>query len=180
MKIRYLEDGEEIPNIEDDMDFEGCPKFGLPKIKWHTWVEKMEVMVDEGGILPTRGHNEDAGYDLYAPKDMITKYLWKKDSVTIDTKVHMLIPEGYCGVIISKSGLNVKHNVTSHGLVDSGYTGSIRVKLYNHGDDRLHIEPGDKISQIVIVPCMTPKLVVVDKFPETERGNGGFGSTGRK
>ena len=74
----------------------------------------------------------------------------------------------------------MKHNVTSTGLIDAGYTGSIKVKLYNHGSQRLHIEPGDKISQIVIMPCMTPDLEIVDELPTTDRGTDGFGSTGRK
>lgn len=183
MKIRYLEEGEEIPNIEVDYDpdeIEHINKFRLPDIQTYSWVDEIKVVLDEGAILPTRGHSDDAGFDLYAPKNMHPKHLWKGDSVTIDTGVHLEIPKGCCGVIISKSGLNVNHNVTSHGLIDSGYVGSIRVKLYNHGSERLKIEPGDKISQIVIMPCFTPRLLIADKLRDTERGSNGFGSTGRK
>lgn len=138
------------------------------------------MVLDKGAILPTRGHDDDAGYDLYAPSNMPFKYLWKDDSAVIDTGVHIAIPKGFCGVLISKSGLNVNHDITSHGLIDAGYTGSIRVKLYHHGSERIKIEPGDKISQLVIMPCVTPNLRVVDKLPDTDRGNNGFGSTGRK
>lgn len=173
MKIKYLEPGEETPSLEEDLDFN-------ENVEFTQWIDHIKVKLDEGAILPTRGHESDAGYDLYVPKNQITKYLWKNDSLVIDTGVHMLIPDGYCGILISKSGLNTNKSVTSHGLIDAGYTGSIKVKLYNHGNDRLHIEPGDKISQIVIVPCMTPPLMTVDKLPDTDRGNRGFGSTGRK
>ena len=165
---------ENIPSLEEDMPFLD------DEIEWMQWVSEIKVKLDRGAIMPTQAHDTDAGYDLYAPKDMATKHLWKSDSVVVDTGVHMLIPNGYCGVIISKSGLNVKHNVTSHGLIDSGYTGSIKIKLYNHGSERLRIEPGDKISQIVIVPCMTPPLILASSLPKTDRGSRGFGSTGRK
>ena len=97
---------------------------------------------------------------------------------TIDTGVHIQIPKGYCGLLVSKSGLNVHSNLTSTGLIDAGYTGSIRVKLYNHGKKARVITPHQKISQLAILPCLLCKPVLVDKFEETERGDGGFGSTG--
>ena len=83
------------------------------------------------------------------------------------------------GFLKSKSGLNVKHNLTSEGVIDMGYTGSIVVKLYNHGAEDYHVRRGDKISQLVIVPVLTPTLEVVQELDETERGNNGFGSSGR-
>lgn len=169
MKIKYLDDKiideEPIPFLD---------------VEWHQWISDVKVKLDDGAIMPTRGHETDAGYDLYAPKTMAVRYLWKNDSVIVDTGVHMLIPDGYCGLIVSKSGLNINHHVTSHGLIDAGYTGSIKVKLYNHGEERLHIEPGDKVSQIVLVPCVTPPLILAKELPKTDRGDKGFGSTGRK
>ena len=96
----------------------------------------------------------------------------------IDTGVHVQIPKGFCGLMVSKSGLNVNSNLTSTGLIDAGYTGSIKVKLYNHGKKARVITPHQKISQLVILPCLLCKPVLVDKFEETERGDGGFGSTG--
>ena len=149
------------------------------RIEWHEWFDTMNVQLDEGAVMPTRAHEGDAGFDLYVP-DGITQYLWHGDSLIIDTGVHIEIPQGYCGMLMSKSGLNTKFGVTTTGLVDSGYTGSIKVKMYNHGTERLTIEPGDKISQIVIVPCMTPKLNKVNKLSKSDRGNNGFGSSGRK
>ena len=85
---------------------------------------------------------------------------------------------GWCGLIVSKSGLNVKHGILSDGLIDSGYTGTIRVKLYNHGTEPFAVDGGMKISQLVVVPCMIDELKVVEEFPETKRGTNGFGSTG--
>ena len=80
---------------------------------------------------------------------------------------------------MSKSGLNINHNITSEGVIDCGYTGSIRVKLYNDGQHPYFIEPGDKVSQLLIIPIDTPKVEIVSELSETERGADGFGSTGR-
>ena len=87
--------------------------------------------------------------------------------------------EGYVGILKSKSGLNVKHNLIGTGTIDSGYTGTIKVKLYNLGDTDYQILRGDKIIQMVILPCGYCEFTQVEKFAETERGDGGFGSTGR-
>ena len=79
----------------------------------------------------------------------------------------------------SKSGLNVKYGIISEGVIDAGYTGSIKVKLYSLDDEITRFKRGDKISQLVIMPIVTPAPKLVEKFAETERGNNGFGSTGR-
>ena len=79
----------------------------------------------------------------------------------------------------SKSGLNVKYGITSEGVIDVGYNGSIVCKLYNHSNLDYEIKRGDKITQLVVMKIDIPELNVVDEFKETERGNGGFGSTGR-
>lgn len=137
----------------------------------------MNIMLDNGALMPTRGHKDDAGLDLLSPIDVV---LLEGDSVVIDTGVHIELPKGTAGFLKSKSGLNVKHGITGEGVIDAGYTGSIRVKLYNNSDKRYWISRGDKISQLVILPVIIPDtLEVVDKFEETERGNGGFGSTGK-
>ena len=91
----------------------------------------------------------------------------------------MEIPEGYVGFIKSKSGLMVNHGILTDGTIDCGYTGSIKVKLFNHGGSKYEVKKGDKIAQLVIVPCLLPELELVDKLEETDRGDGGFGSTGR-
>lgn len=135
----------------------------------------MKVMLDPGAKMPTRAHSTDAGYDLYAREE---KYIPALGSATFDTGVHVEIPNGYVGMVKSKSGLNVKRGLTSEGVIDCGYTGSIAVKLYNHSPKAALIAKGEKISQLVIMPIITQDLELVDKLEETERGNGGFGSTG--
>lgn len=79
----------------------------------------------------------------------------------------------------SKSGLNVKHGITSEGVIDSGYTGSIVVKLYNNDGYDYTVNEGEKISQIVLLPIYTPELEQVESLGETERGGNGFGSSGK-
>lgn len=141
----------------------------------------MKIMLDKGARMPTRAHPWDAGLDLYAPEDAGTYCIGPcGGSVTIDTGVHMQIPEGYAGFIKAKSGLNVKHGLTCTGVIDAHYTGSIAVKLYNHHPClRYDVRPGDKIAQLVILKCELPELEIVDSLEETDRGDGGFGSTGR-
>ena len=136
----------------------------------------MKIKLDSDAIMPTRAHETDAGLDLYATQ---SKKIPARGSAIFDTGVHIELPPNTAGMIKSKSGLNVKHNLTSEGVVDVGYTGSICVKLYNRGDKPYQVERGDKISQLVIVPILTPELELVDELKETDRGNNGFGSTGR-
>lgn len=142
-------------------------------------MEEINVMLDEGAIMPTRAHSADAGLGLYTPEDFLLLSFGKIDSYTVDTGVHMEIPEGYVGMLKSKSGLNVNRGVITEGVIDAGYTGSIKVKLYNLGNDIQYFQRGGKIAQLVIMPIVTPALKLVDKFAKTERGDNGFGSTGR-
>ncbi|MBQ4447464.1 MAG: dUTP diphosphatase [Clostridia bacterium] len=139
---------------------------------------RLKVKLDEGAKMPTRAHAADAGLDLYAPMNMKNQTLVPRSNVVIDTGVHIAIPEGFVGMLKSKSGLNVKHDMVNEGVIDAGYTGSIAVKVYNLGTNVQCIHPGDKISQLVILPCLTLGLELVDHLEETERGAGGFGSTG--
>ena len=136
---------------------------------------KMKVKLDPGAYVPTRAYHKDGGLDLRSPESAI---VFAGGSVCIDTGVHVQLPPGTAGLLVSKSGLNVKNNVTNTGLIDEDYTGSIKVKLYNHGNQIVRIEPGQKISQLLIVPILRPDVEVVDELDETERGNNGFGSTG--
>ena len=141
---------------------------------WRT--NTMNIILDNGAFKPEFAHKTDAGADLRSP---ICATVPARGSVVIDTGVHVEIPEGYTGFLKSKSGLNVKHNLTGEGVIDASYTGSVRVKLYNHGDTDYQILRGDKIIQMVILPCVYCEFTQVEKFAETERGDGGFGSTGR-
>lgn len=136
----------------------------------------MEIMLDNGAYMPSRGHRTDAGLDLRTPKTVIVPAY---GSVVVDTGVHVALPHGCAGLLVSKSGLNVKHNITSTGLIDEGYTGSIVVKLYNNEGEDYEVKAGDKITQLVVIPVVCEPLEQVAAFNATERGDNGFGSTGR-
>lgn len=136
----------------------------------------LPVQLDEGAYMPERAHRLDAGLDLRSP---IGTLIPGFGCATIDTGVHIQLPPGTVGMLKSKSGLNVKHGLTGEGVIDEGFTGSIVVKLYNHTPKEYYINKGDKISQLVILPVLRPAPVQVDKIEGGERGNNGFGSTGR-
>ena len=138
-------------------------------------LDKIDIMLDEGAYMPERAYDTDAGLDLRSP---VRQWVFRGDSATIDTGVHINIPKGYVGMLKSKSGLNVKRGLIGEGVVDAAYTGSIKCKLYNLSHANYLIGQGDKIIQLVIMPIETPELNLVTEFPETERGNQGFGSTG--
>ena len=136
----------------------------------------MKVMLDSGAFEPERAHKTDDGLDVRSP---ICMEVPAKGSVVIDTGVHVELPVGTAGFLKSKSGLNVKHDITSDGVIDVGFTGTIKVKLYNHGTKPYQILRGDKITQLVVVECHFPDVELVDMLDKTDRGNNGFGSTGR-
>ena len=136
----------------------------------------MEIMLDNGAYMPSRSHGTDAGLDLRTPKAVTVPAY---GSVIVDTGVHVALPQGCAGLLVSKSGLNVRDDITSTGLIDEGYTGSIVVKLYNHGGGDHQLAAGDKITQLVVFPVVNESLEQVSVFNATERGDNGFGSTGR-
>ena len=136
----------------------------------------MRIMLDSGAYMPTRAHKNDAGIDIRTPKRIVIR---PHDSVTVDTGVHIELPPDTVGMLKSKSGLNVHHDLVGEGVLDVGYTGSIRVKLYNLGGEMQILERGDKIIQLVVLPVLFPILEEVKQLADTERGSNGFGSTGR-
>lgn len=137
----------------------------------------MKIVLDGGvGILPSRAHKHDAGLDLYAPEDQV---IFPHGSAVFDTGVHVELPSGTYGRLESKSGLHINFDIIcAGGTLDEGYTGSIRVKLYNMGDKPYMVRKGQKIVQLVIIPCLQPELEIVDHLEETERNDNGFGSSG--
>lgn len=153
-----------------------CQKDLLEFIRGKGLVERnaLKIQLDDGAIMPERAHPEDAGLDLFTPEVVNVP---ARGSKTIDTGVHVQLPEGTAGVLMSKSGLNVNLDITSTGLIDEGYTGSIKVKLYNHGNRTIVIGEGRKISQLVIVPVQRPVPIQVEQITGGERGADGFGST---
>lgn len=142
----------------------------------------MKVKLDNGAFIPTRAHEEDAGLDIKTPEAFTIRGCNIMDGAgkaVIRTGVHVEIPKGYVGFLKAKSGLNVKHNIYGEGVIDASYTGEIVVKLYNNGDAPYHFNVGDKIIQLVILPIITPEIEIVDELEDTERGDNGFGSTGK-
>ena len=135
----------------------------------------MKIQLDAGAQMPTRSHANDAGLDLYSMRD---GYVFAGEHEVFDTGVHVEIPQGYVGLLTSKSGLMGK-GITSRGTIDSGYTGSIKAVLFNHGSEAYLVRKGDKITQLVLLPIITPELELVDELEETERAEKGFGSSGR-
>ena len=139
----------------------------------------MKIQLDPGAKMPTRAHPYDAGLDLYAPENMQPVVIHPFGGrVSIDTGTHVAVPQHFAGLVKSRSGMMLKGIVTD-GTIDPDYTGSIRVTLFNHGSEEWTVVPGDRIAQLVIVPCCLPPLEMVDELQETSRGNNGFGSSGR-
>ena len=136
---------------------------------------KLKIVLDPGAIMPERAHPDDAGLDLFSTESFT---VWPCSTHIVDTGVHIEIPKGYVGRITSKSSLTKKGLLTT-GTIDAGYTGSIKVVVLNTCiNSHVQIKKGQKIAQLVIHPIITPEIEVVGSLKETERGDGGFGSTG--
>jgi dUTP pyrophosphatase len=135
----------------------------------------LNCVLDEGSIMPCRAHDTDAGLDLFSREEVVIPMF---GCAKLDTGVHVAIPKNHVGLITSKSGL-MQEGITSRGTIDAGYTGSIKAVLYNHNNRPYRIEKGQKITQLVILPIITPKPVLVDNLEATCRGSGGFGSSGK-
>ena len=145
-------------------------------------VVKITYQLDPGAYKPTKAHPSDAGYDLYARMDVD---LAAGGTVRVDTGVQVLIPDGYVGLVQPRSSYSSAGVGTVTGVIDAGYTGSISVVLSSKSD--LKIYAGSRIAQLVIVPLPEIRLVEGDVMShksdvmshKSERGCGGFGSTGR-
>lgn len=134
----------------------------------------MKVMLDKGAKMPTRAHEYDAGLDLYSMESVrIPPY----SHVILETGTHIMIPRNHVGLVTSKSSL-MQNGITCRGTIDCGYTGSIKAVLFNHTDNYILVESGRKVAQLVILPIITPELELVDSLEDTDRGEGGFGSSG--
>ena len=136
---------------------------------------KIKCVLDENAILPVRAHDIDVGFDLFSRNGAV---IWPGYPVTFDTGVHLQLPPGYAGEVDAKSSL-MEQNLLTAGIVDPGYTGSIKVRLFNLGTKIVTIEPKQKIAQLVIKSVITPEIDLAVELEETERGDGGFGSTGK-
>ena len=127
-------------------------------------------------VVPTRAHSSDAGWDLYADQHVT---ILNGERKTINTGISLAIPSGFAGLIWPRSGMSVKKGVdVLAGVVDSGYRGEIKVCLLNTGYDPVIIDAGDRIAQILFQEVPTFEMEVVERLNATDRGEGGFGSSG--
>ena len=138
--------------------------------------------LNEGAILPTYGSEYAAGADLYACTDAPI-LIEAGSSVLVHTGIALELPVGYAGLIYARSGLATKRGLAPAnkvGVVDCDYRGEVMVCLHNHSDMDQTIECGERIAQLVITPYITASFIECDELSDTVRGEGGFGSTGRK
>lgn len=136
----------------------------------------------ETAVIPTRGSNQAAGYDLYADLENAIE-VKPHETVKINTGISIAVPEGYFGAIFARSGLSTKKGLrpaNCTGVVDSDYRGPVIVALHNDSEIAQLVEPGERIAQMVVMPYLAVDFEVVEELDETERGEGGFGSTGSK
>jgi dUTP pyrophosphatase len=136
--------------------------------------------LSEDAREPSRAHEGDAGYDLYAVEAATVA---PGERASVGTGIALAIPEGWAGLVLPRSGLAARHGITlpnAPGLIDAGYRGEVRVLLLN-ADSRetFHVAPGDRIAQLVLMRHESPELIEVESLEETVRGTGGFGSSGR-
>jgi dUTP pyrophosphatase len=136
--------------------------------------------LDAAATLPTRAHEGDAGYDLYAIEPA---NLAPGERASVGTGIALEIPEGHAGLVVPRSGTAARHGISvvnAPGLIDSGYRGEVRVLLLNTDrSEPFSIEPGDRIAQLVLVRVETPEIEEVGALATSQRGEGGFGSSGR-
>jgi len=128
---------------------------------------------------PARSRPGDAAYDLSCVESFVLRPGARR---AIGTGVALAIPRGVAGLVLPRSGLAARHGigcVNGPGLIDPNYRGELRVVLINHGEEMFRAHAGDRIAQLLLVPFWTPDLHVVDELPASERGEHGFGSSGR-
>jgi len=130
----------------------------------------------DSSCVPTKGHPSDAGWDLYADEDT---QLWPEETKLISTGIAMSLPKGFVGLIWDRSSMGVKGIHRHAGVIDSGYRGEVKVCLHNTTSELYQIKSGDRIAQLLIQEAPIFRLHEVKELDSTERGSGGFGSTGK-
>lgn len=144
----------------------------------------MEIMIKkerENAVIPAYGSRGAAGADLHACTAEPTE-LSPGETVLVPFGVSVAIPDGYAGLVFARSGLSSKRGVAPAnkvGVIDSDYRGELKIYLHNHSSETAVITPGERVAQLVIVPVAQAVFTESDELPETARGAGGFGSTGR-
>ena len=145
---------------------------------------KLEVRIkrlDKEAKIPTRRSSQAAGYDLYAKTDSAVQEIRPGETAKVGTGIAAEIPDGYFGAVFARSGLATKKGLRPAncvGVIDSDYRGEIFVPLHNDSGEIQTIADGDRIAQLIILPYLTVDFSETDELSETERGAGGFGSTG--
>lgn len=137
------------------------------------------LRLDPELTTPVAAHEHDAGIDLYARADT---RLASGEWAMIPTGIAVAIPPGHAGLVAPRSGLAAKYGISvvnGPGVVDAGFRGEINVILINHGDASVTLRRGDRVAQLVVVPVAAVELLEVEELPASERGTGGFGSTGK-
>lgn len=137
--------------------------------------------LNDGAVIPTRGSEYAAGYDLYAYIPKQSQTIPAGQTRLIGTGLAMEIPEGYVGLVYARSGMATKRGLRPAncvGVIDSDYRGEIMIALYNDNSVAEEIHIGDRIAQIVIAPYLSVEFEETETLNETNRGDGGFGSTG--
>ena len=134
-----------------------------------------------GARVPTYGSREAAGADLYACLEEAVTILPGRTE-KIPTGIALEVPRGCAGLVFARSSMGTKRGLAPAnkvGVIDSDYRGEVLVMLHNHGDQPQTVEPGERVAQLLIVPVYTPGFLEVAELGDTDRGTGGFGSTGR-
>lgn len=156
-------------------------------------MDKLKIMkLTDTAITPTRGTPVAAGLDLYADSAMANKDVTVWDDVItikphaqakINTGIAAAIPSGYVGLLFNRSGIAIKQNLrlaNCVGVIDEDYRGPIIAAFQSDSDEEQKIKIGDRVAQLVLVPCIYPDVEIVDELDNTIRGTGGFGSTGTR
>jgi dUTP pyrophosphatase len=136
------------------------------------------ILLDSRAFPPEQARPGDAGFDLRTVDEIV---LAPGERASAGTGLALALPAGTAGLVLPRSGHAARHGVTvlnSPGLVDSGYRGEVRVLLVNHGSDEVRFEAGDRVAQLVVIELPEVSFQLVERLDDTERGGGGFGSTG--
>ena len=139
--------------------------------------------LNENAVIPTYGSDYSAGADLYALLDRDKIEIPPHETVLVHTGLSFEIPEGYVGLVYARSGLATKRGLAPAnkvGVIDADYRGEVMVSLHNHSNILQEIDNGERIAQIVIAPFLKVEFEESDELSDTVRGEGGFGSTGKK
>lgn len=141
---------------------------------------KIQMLENCGDLFPAKAHADDAAFDLRSRENMV---LPVGKSTLVPTGVFMELPVGYEAQVRPRSGLALKNNLTltnSPGTIDAGYRGEVGVIMFNHGPEEFAISRGDRIAQMVICKLPDVELCPAEELSSSNRGEGGFGSTGKK